>query len=241
VERDGREAVLTVEGPRPLDLAAMTIVREFGIPVSCEDPPYVYKDDVKDVTAAVSRVQNLPRRVLIPKGGRLEVRFALREDGSPEDIRGLLQALVDQADARFPWAYRLDADRGSFTLVPMKTRDAAGNVVAATPLMDRRVTIPPGERMVTESAKLMADALSAQTGLRVSCCQGVVAGIPWGTTVAPFEAHDEPARSVLKRLIATESQGRPARYYWLERCDPLPSNWCFINLTYVPPVSASAR
>jgi hypothetical protein len=157
VERDGREAVLTVEGPRPLDLAAMTIVREFGIPVSCEDPPYVYKDDVKDVTAAVSRVPNLPRRVLIPKGGRLEVRFALREDGSPEDIRGLLQALVDQADARFPWAYRLDADRGSFTLVPMKTRDAAGNVVAATPLMDRRVTIPPGERMVTESAKLMAD------------------------------------------------------------------------------------
>jgi hypothetical protein len=161
------------------------------------------------------------------------VRFALREDGSPEDIRGVLQALVDQANARFPFAYRLDD--WSLTLTPTKTRDAAGNVVAVTPLMDRRVTIPPGKRMVAESAKMMADALSAQTGLKVSCCEGVVAGIPWGLTVAPFEAHDEPARSVLKRLVKAELQGRPNRYYWLQRCDPQPSSWCFINLMYAAP------
>lgn len=80
----------------------------------------------------------------------------------------------------------------------------------------------------------MTAELSAQTGLRVSCCQAFVAGIPWGMTRVAFEAHDEPARSVLKRLIASDLQGRATGYYWLQRCDPLPSAWCFINLSYVP-------
>lgn len=76
----------------------------------------------------------------------------------------------------------------------------------------------------------MAEALSEQTGLRVSCCQTAVAGIPWGQALAPFEAHDEPARYVLKRLIRLAAGNQPAREFWLERSDPSPANWCFINL-----------
>jgi hypothetical protein len=68
----------------------------------------------------------------------------------------------------------------------------------------------------------------------VSCCQSSVGGIPWGLENAAFEARDEPARSVLKRLIAASLQGRPNGYYWVQRCDPLPSAWCFINLMHVP-------
>ena len=45
-----------------------------------------------------------------------------------------------------------------------------------------------------------------------------------------FETNDEPARSVLMRLIAAASPGQSGRAYWLQRCDPLPSTWCFINL-----------
>jgi hypothetical protein len=47
-----------------------------------------------------------------------------------------------------------------------------------------------------------------------------------------FEANNEPARSVLMRLIAAASPGQSGRAYWLQRCDPLPSAWCFINLAY---------
>ncbi len=234
IERNGSQAVLIVDSPRPLDSAAITIAEQFGIPVSAEDPPYVYRDDVKDVTAEVARPANPLRRILVPKGGRLEAPFTPGPDGSPADVRAFLRDLVDRANARFPFGYRLDDDGDLLVLVPTRTRDLLGQVAPITPLLDRRVTIPPGVRSIAESAKLMADALAAQTGLRVGCCQGVVAGIPWGLTEAAFEARDEPARSVLKRLIAASLEGRPNRYYWLQRCDPLPSPWCFINLHYIP-------
>jgi hypothetical protein len=234
VERNGGQATLIVDSPRPLDSAAMTIAEQFSIPVSAEDPPYVYQDDMKDVTADIARRASPLRRVFIPKGGRLEVQFALRPDGLPVDVRALLRDLVDKANARFPFGYRLDDDGDSLTLVPTRTRDMLGRVVEITPLLDRRVTIAPGTRTIAENAKLMADALSAQTGLRVSCCQGVVAGIPWGMREVAFEARDEPARSVLKRLITASLEGRSNGYYWLQRCDPLPSNWCFINLQHIP-------
>jgi hypothetical protein len=84
-----------------------------------------------------------------------------------------------------------------------------------------------------QSASLMTDALSAQTGLRVSCCQAAVAGIPSGLAEMFFEANDEPARSVLKRLFAAATINQPERDYWLQRCDPLPSAWCFINLAHI--------
>jgi hypothetical protein len=233
VERNGSQATLIVDSSRPLDSAAITIAEQLGVPVNCEDPPYIYKDDVKDVTADAWRRLHPSERALIPKGGRLEVQFTSRPDGFPEDMRGLLQGLIDKANGQFPFGYRLDVDVDSLSLVPTRTRDLLGQVVEITPLLDRRITIPLGTRTVAEIANLMTAQLSAQTGLHVSCCQGVVAGIPWGMTKADFEAQDEPARSVLRRLIASELQGRPNGYYWLQRCDPLPSQWCFINLMYL--------
>jgi hypothetical protein len=233
VERNGSRARLIVDSPRPLDAAAITIAEQFGFPVNCEDPPYAYKDDVKDVTADAWGRLHPSELALIPKGGRLEVQFASRPDGSPEDMDGLLQTLVDRANELFPFRYRLDVAGDSFSLVPTHTRDLLGHVVEITPLLDRRITIPRGNRTVAEAANLMTAQLSTQTGLHVSCCQAVVIGIPWGMTRTDFEALNEPARSVLRRLIAIELQGRPTAYYWLQRCDPLPSQWCFINLRYL--------
>ena len=95
--------------------------------------------------------------------------------------------------------------------------------MATLPLLDRHVTITPGIRPIMESASLTADPLSAQTGLRVSCCQAAVTGIPWGLAAVFFEAKDEPGRSVLKRLFTAAATNQPDRDYWLQRCDPLPS------------------
>ena len=223
--RNGQEAVLTVDSPRPLDSAAITLAEEFGIATNAEDPQYLYSGDLKDVTAEVARVPNPRRRILVPKGGRLEVQFRVRPDGSPEDVRRLLQSMIDAANSQFPFAYRLDIDGDAFTFVPTRTRDGLGNVIDVTPLLDRRVTIPAGRRTVLETVKRMTDALSAQTGIHIGCCQAGVGGYPWGMEEITFEARDEPARVVLMRLI----RSAPGRYYWLMRCDPsVPL--CFINL-----------
>jgi hypothetical protein len=231
IQRVGSQSTLTINSPRPLDSAAMTLAQHFGINVSVEDPPYIFQDDVKDVTAEVARASNPTRRVLIPKGGRLEITFPVGADGLPADPE-LLEKLVQQANAQYPFAYRLDDTGGFHTLIPTRMRDALGHAIGITPLLDRRVTIPLGTRTIAETANLMTAALSAQTGLQVSCCQGVIVGIPWGLSTISFQAQDEPARSVLIRLITADLQGKPNHYYWLQRCDPLPSKWCFINLNY---------
>ena len=234
IERNGRDATLIVDGPRPVDSAASTLASEFGIRVNVEDPAYIFRDDVKDVTVEVSRDPQITQPILIPEGGNLQVHFALGSDGGPADIRGLLRSLVDAANAHFPFQYRLDVDGNWFTIVPTRTRDQLGNSVATLALLDRHVTIPPGTRRIMESASLMADALAAQTGLRVSCCQAAIAGYPWGMEAVFFEAKDEPARSVLKRLFKAGAVNQPDRDYWLQRCDPLPSQWCFIHLVHIP-------
>lgn len=224
LERNGDQAILTADHGRPVDSAAKTLAEAFGIRVNVEDPPYVFSGDIIELTVGV------PQPVRVPKGGRLEVRFALGPDGRPADVPGLVKAIADVANAQFPFGYRIDADGDWFTLVPTRTRDVLGQTIPIIPLLDRHVTISPGTRPISASAALMTDALSAQTGLQVSCCQGAVAGIPWGLQNIPFEASDEPARNVLKRLIVAASGGRPSWEYWLERCSPLPSTFCFINL-----------
>ncbi|HZT39145.1 MAG TPA: hypothetical protein VFA28_14730 [Bryobacteraceae bacterium] len=233
IVRNGDTATLMVDSGRPVDLAAITLAEQYGIVVSVEDPPYIYREDIKDVTAEVSRDRTPPNRVLVPKGGRLEVTFDLGAHGAPANVRAVLQRLVDAANAAFPFAYRIDETQGALALVPTRTRDVLGRVVEITPLMDRRVTIARGARTMIETARLMTDALAAQT-MHVSCCQSVVGGVPWGLPMITFEAHDEPARSVLRRLIAAEIGAKPERYAYSQRCDPAPSGWCFIHLRYVP-------
>jgi hypothetical protein len=47
------EAVLSVASPRPIDSAARTLARKYGIVINSEDPKYLYSGDTKDVTAEV--------------------------------------------------------------------------------------------------------------------------------------------------------------------------------------------
>lgn len=229
IERRGDMATLIVDSPRPLDSAALTLAAEFGIPISVEDPPYLYREDLRELPSASTVAGTSPRR--IPKGGKLEVSFKTQSDGSPEDVAALLKALLDQANSRFPFAYRMDGPTGEWvTFVPTQTRDAGGHPVGITALMDRQVTILPGRRSISEHAQLMVASLSTQTGLRLACCQVGVGGIPWGMEVVDFEATQEPARDVLRRLAALSINGRPNGYYWLLRCDDASPSWCFVNL-----------
>ena len=137
--------ISALDCPRPVDSAAITLASEFGIRLNVEDPAYIFRDDVKDVTANVSRDPHPARPVLIPKGGNLEVHFTLGSEGMPVDIQGLLRSLVDAANAHFPFQYRLDADGNWFTVVQTHTRDQLGNSVATVPLLDRHVTIRLGQ------------------------------------------------------------------------------------------------
>jgi hypothetical protein len=227
VTRSGDEVTMIADSIRVVDSIATTLAQRFGVLVNAEEPQYQFSGDLQDITEADPdwSAQHPKVHYLVPKRRHIEIHFSILRDGSPRDVEGLMQQVLEKANQQTPFRYRLEDDGEFFSFVPTATRDANGSVVAAMPLLDRRVTIPLGNRRVSESAKLMADSLSAQTGLRVSCCQGMVGGIPWGTSSVPFGAYNETARNVLERLLRLESS--PPRDYWLLRCD---SGWCLINV-----------
>ena len=216
---------LVVQGPRPLAGVALALAAKFGMAISVEDPSYEFEGDLVDVTA-LSKPGKLVRPVFVPRGGRLEIPFEATADGRPANRIKLVDDVIEAANAELPFAYRLDVSALPFAIVPTKTRNARGEIVEFTPLLDRVVSIPRGRRRVHESAGLLAQALSDQTGVTVSCCQGAVVGYPWGMQETEFAASEEPARDVLRRL----SKLTPGRYIWLMNCDPSPGNFCLINL-----------
>jgi hypothetical protein len=64
----GTVATISVNSPRPVDSIAAALSEHYGIVVNAEDPIYLFADDVRDVTAQVSRQTSPPRRVIISKG-----------------------------------------------------------------------------------------------------------------------------------------------------------------------------
>jgi hypothetical protein len=227
IERRGSESVLRIATGRPWDDAAELITQKYGVIVNSEDPEFLYKGDVSDVTAAVARGPIGNRRILVPRTDHVEVRFGVNASGIPHDVRSLLQSVADTINTKFPFAYRVDANSDIFTLIPTRTRDAEGNSVEMNAILDRHISIPQGKRQLIESAKLVTDQLSAQTGLRISCCQSAVAGVPWGLTEQSFGAENVPARQLIQRLALAEGV-----YQWRMRRDPV-GQFCFINFTAV--------
>jgi hypothetical protein len=215
VERRGDSAVLSVNTFRPLDAIAAKLESQFGFVVSAEDPLFQFRGDMMDISLEVPRVRS---GTLVPARWGFQVRFPVNPDGFPQNAHDLLASIVAEASLQSPFAYRLDEVGGAFFFVPIRTRDAQGRSIAITPLLDRVVTIPPGVRRINESASLMAADLSRQTGLRVSCCQSLIAGYPWGMEHVMFAANNEPARSVLRRLGLN---------HWHVRCD---EKFCFIDI-----------
>lgn len=234
ITKRGNEITFAAKSIRVVDSIANTLAQQFGVAVSAEDPEYHFLGDLEDVREADPEWadQHPKANYVVPKSRAAEIRFSVLRDGTPNDVVTLLHEVVEEINRQSPFGYRLDVDGQFFTFVPTTTHDTHGNIVPATPLLDRRITIQLGKRRIAESAQLMVEALSAQTGLHISCCQAWVAeGRPWGMAIAQFGADNEPARHVLERLILFNDQWQDnSRNYWLLRCD---SGWCSINVESV--------
>ncbi len=204
---------------RPVQAVAAKLAERFRLPLCVEDPIFLYDGDFQDASLENPRMK---------KGTSVPHKRALHlEVSSTATPQAMANALLQAANAQLPVRYRLDAEPDRFVLVPVRVRNAAGKMADVTPLLDRKVSIPQDTREIALSAKLMADSLSAQTGMIVSCCQPFVAGIPWGLQKAPFGAANLPAREVFKQLIRLS--GGPA--LWNTGCD---RKFCFINIQTLP-------
>jgi hypothetical protein len=239
IRRDGDEVTLTAESWHPVMAVGRALADGFGVSVSVEDPKWAFPLDTEDVAVDDPKFSAEHHNVhyLLMKRHVLQVRFSAPRNAAPKDIPELLRQLADAANQEMPYAYRVDASDNHYALVPTKTRNSAGQVEDVQPLLDRHVTIPPGTRAIAEHAELMAEQLSQQTGLHVSCCQAFAGGILWGRTRVTFAAQDKSAREVLTELIRLEDEANsespnkhPAYDHWTVGCDGTGAPWCFIEV-----------
>jgi len=243
VTRSGDEVILTADSWDPVHALAATLADRYGIRVSVESPQWAFPVDAEDVAIVDPQFSAQHNNVhyLMMKPHVVQIHFSPVGDAAPADLHGVMLQLVESANKVLPYAYRLDLQNGTYVLVPTKTRNSAGQLEEVQPLLDRHVTISHDSRPIATHAKLMADELSRQTGLHISCCQAMVAGVPWGRAVVPFQADDEPARGVLRRLIRLEQMENaeasnrhtawhPAYDDWTVRCDGTGAPWCFIEV-----------
>ena len=247
VRRSANEITFITESWRPLHPIARAVASRFDMIITVEDPVWAFPLDTEDVAAADPQFSASHNNVHYTVMKRHRLQISLPVEGKPPvPASEIMRRVAEAANAEMPYGYRVDAGKVGYALVPTKTHTNPGSI-DVTPLLDRRVTIPRDARTIAEHAKLLAQELRRQTGVRVACCQSLVAGVPWGTARVEFGAQDEPAREVLKSLISLEGQANatsmprhPPVDHWDVNCDGTGARWCFIevrpNARYLCPI-----
>ena len=223
----GSVAILRVESPRPLDSAAVTVAETYHWVINAEDPPYACADDLKDISSSQFRQAYPGRKLLIPKGGALEVSYRVPPNGEPLNPEPVLRQIVSTYNSHFPFRYRVETQGDVYSFVPEVGRNSACKPVSIARLLDMRMSIPKTATDAQDMFTLLGRALSKTTGLHVSCGFGIFDNGLAQTPVV-VEATGERARDVLLRM--TKSIGY--RMQWLERSDPTDGVW-MINMQYL--------
>jgi hypothetical protein len=218
-----REVQTRENDSRPLETAAETLERTYGWIVTYEDPPYVFSLDTDDVSESICRsnCDQIEHRTLVPRS--TPYVYMLDEDKAKEGELGaptVIAALLDAHNrSGNPGKFRALAVRVPggpmvFHIVPYEMRDEHGQSKAYTPLLDTRITIAPGKRSLEAILNEIEAKLQAATG--VEFVTAAIGSNYLTQTAVDFDAQNEVARDVLRRLLIEKSG--PSS--WLMMCDP---------------------
>jgi hypothetical protein len=227
---------VSVGTARPVAKAVEELVSRYGYTITYEDPLLRYKGDWLDVTTQVRKDLNryppgAAPKVMVPRGGRLNLTFPSSHSISAETMASLLKKLVqDQANTQQGGRFRVERNGDIFHVVPSEARDQSGNWSAQAPLLDVPISLPTQDRECVGTLQAVADALTAAVGVTVDV--PFMGGIesPGHPRLYRLGAENERARDVLTRALTLIGKP-PTSVIWLMFCDKL---MCVINLESVP-------
>lgn len=230
IEWHGDTATLFARNVRPLDEVAHTLSTCLGIPVSSEDPRYMYAGDLLDVTDPRWAAQHPDQHAYVPAPAEVEIAFNVDSEGMPTDLYQLLEDAAQQVNRQQPYGYRVyqsnREDRAFYSFVPTTSHNDKGALEATPAYLDQKITIALQTAPIHEIASMMTRALSAESGQQFDCCQAFVIGRLWGGQSITYQATNQPARTVLEDLM--RSMGGKESYSM--RCEPMDKRFCFISV-----------
>lgn len=203
----GQTVIFSVTGTKPLAQAAEQFEMRYGIPISYEDPNYVYDGDLIDQTPPAyaqshPNAPTAPARV-VPKGGSLVLRGDPKKQlslfNAAADAMPMLQSLVDDhMKAGYPGQFKVIPSGDGFDIVPMAVKNSAGTLVPDQSLLETRITLPELQRTADRTLDGICEAIRSNTGKNIGVGMNQFQSLYWVATVG---ANNEPARTVLERTL----------------------------------------
>jgi len=143
---------LSVNGPRPVALAAEMLEKSYGWIVTYEDPPFTHESDLLDVTETVRRDLDKFKpgqapKVFVPRGGQLALEFDVEPATQrPAAADLVIQQLLDAYNLDGPGTLRLERNGQRLHIIGASAKDKDGVWTAHQSVLDAVITIPPQKR-----------------------------------------------------------------------------------------------
>jgi hypothetical protein len=210
---------ITVNSGRPVADAARKLEARYNRAITYEDPANAYAGDLEDANAPqrrAAREAGRPEGHVLMTPRAVSFTFTLADgpramDDGPRTMTRAPETTTREAILTMLRSYSaslggietftLTDSNGLFHIVPTQIKNAAGVFETSTPLLDRTVTIPPGQRNGQDLVKQICRSLSEQSGAKVSPGAGPSNQlIQHLTSISSMP--NETARSILSRLFA---------------------------------------
>jgi hypothetical protein len=198
---------------------------KLGIPVSYEDAPWTYREDLQPVGSFPHpnsrRVSNPD--MLVPAMAAIQLSFLVddRTRTPLEPAASIIKSAVEEHERRRnPGEFRavsLGAEEG-FSIVPSRARDRGGQARLVTSPLDVRITFPEKEGNFPEILQTILDAVGAATGAKFIVFDQLK------TDRIRLGANGEVARDVLVRALR---ESYDWKVYWNLYYGPEDEVWAF--------------
>lgn len=215
ISQAGQTVHLSANDPRPLAQALDALQREYGWLVNYEDPRYLSKLDLVEVTNPPQQ-RNSNSEVHYPGGGAFNLDFPneVAPKSSPDE-QTTLQLLVDAYNrSNNPGRFELrkSADQ-KFDVVGTSAHDVTGNISQQEVLLDLPLTIVERQRSTLKTIDLICLQITERTHTKVTL--GVFP-MSLQATMVKVGGTKIPARTLLSRTL--NATGR--KFVWRMFFDP---------------------
>lgn len=229
------EMKLSVEDPRPVAEAILTLEKKYGWVINYEDPRYVHDSEIADVTLKVRRdldkyTPGEAPKVFVPRGGSLEFTYDVASNTNlPADPAIVVQKLLDAQAARGNGGkFRLETSGQIIHVIPTAFKNSAGELVHQESVLDTIISLPAGERTVLQ--KLYSVCAAISRGANISVLPGTIPTNLFLQNRDQQGAARQRARDVLVKTF--EAMNNETKLSWRLLYDPTDKGY-FLNIHFV--------
>ncbi len=212
---------------RPVLRAIEALRERYHVPITYEEPRYVYAQDIQDISYIHRGPVPSGVKLIAPRGGTIHFQYAEVNGKPQEDITSLIRRLLTEYAAQggpvFDVRERATPKGTQWNVIPVKARDTSGYFVDQPDILGAPIYIAEARRSGSEFLGEMLRQLRAETGYRVVL--GTVETKLDGEGV--FGADNIPARDVLANLFGTDM-------VWDLNYDPGGDGKYILNLVWTP-------